>query len=290
MSGSTYYRRVIKLGNSYYVSLPRAWLEMHGLDKGSTITLEVVGKGLLIIKPASPKPYREPRVASVVAMRGWTREVIRAYLLGYEIIEISGVDDEDKRRLEDLLRLLVGLEVVEEKRGGVTLQCFIREDYDVKQVLARMDMLSRTMYIDAAKGLEEGDEGLLESVRRRDDKLDRLYFLAVRLLRGSTLAPPVSQYSRVFLVDARLVAKLLEEIGDEAERLTHAQPARRGLLGTAEMIARCQQAVIKKFLGGRHGKPVCLSMDRVPEIKGDAAWLSLRRIAGLVLDLAEVTY
>jgi len=289
VSVSALYRRIVKLGNSYYVSLPKDWLKAHGLDKGGTVAMQLTEEGFLQVRPAATPARRRPQALRITAIGDWPREVIRAYLLGYEVLEIEGLEDSDRPRLDPLLRLLVGLEVVGEEKGRITLQCFIREDYDVIQVLSRMDVLTRSMYLDAARGVEEGDESLLRAVRRRDDKVDRLYFLAVRLLRGSTQAL-AGEHPRAFLVDARLVAKLLEEIGDEAERLTYVNPGARGLLEAARRIARCQQAVIRRFVGERRHGVACPSLsDEIGEA-GDAAWLGLRRIASLVMDLAEVVY
>jgi len=143
------YRRIVRVGNSFYVSLPRDWVRSQELEPGSLVSVEPVEDGILV-KPVTSKGVRRARVKTLE--RGSVQEVIRAYLAGYEVIEIRSPSTEFRRSLDKLLNLLVGLEVVEERGDHVVLQCFIREDYEVRNVLSRMDSISRSMYLDAAVG------------------------------------------------------------------------------------------------------------------------------------------
>lgn len=286
--GRQAYRRIVKVGNSFYVSLPRDWVESQELEPGSLVSVEPVEGGVLV-KPVTGRGAR--RVRARVIEGGSAQEVIRAYLAGYEVVEIRRPSPEFRRSLDRLLNLLVGLEVVEERGDRVVLQCFIREDYEVRNVLSRMDSISRSMYLDAAAGLEKGSGDLLKSVRSRDDRLDRLYFLAVRLLRSSAQSPILSGRERVFLIDARLVAKILEEIGDEAERLTYTEPS-EGLTAAAELIAECQRKAVDGFLRkGCCEAPLSELRSFISEAESrGGAWSVLGRVARLVLDIVEIAF
>ena len=278
------YRKLVKIGNSVYVSIPRGWIESRGLGPGSIVAIELVEGGLLL-KPAE-KYSSEVKVKQVVG--GSSRDVITAYLAGYEIIEIEKPSSELKGALEKLLDLLVGLEVVEEGRDKLVLQCFVGEGYEVRGVLSRMDVISRSMYIDAAAALENGDQEALEMVRGRDDKLDRLYFLAVRLIRSTVQLPDVSAQDRLFLIDARLFAKLLEEIGDEAERMTYMQPA-GDLLEAARCISKYQKEAVEAFLGRGSKRLSTEELTRWILKRDEAtAFSALAKISKMVLDLMEL--
>jgi len=273
-------RRLIKVGNSVYVSLPRGWVESRGLGSGSVVVAEIVEGGLLL------RPFRdESREVKVRRIeRGGVRDVVKAYLAGYDVIEVEKpTGDLLKDGLEKLLKLLVGLEVVEESSSKLVLQCFIKGEYDVKGVLSRMDALSRSMYVDAAAALESGDAATLDSVRARDDRLDRLYFLVVRLIRSAIQSPEIGAQTRLLLLDARLAAKVLEEIGDEAERMTYSEPD-KGLTDAARKIAEYQEAVVASFLRERAEVGCAPTIEAT---KG-GAWASINRIRNLVVDLAEL--
>ncbi|MEM0024020.1 MAG: phosphate uptake regulator PhoU [Thermofilaceae archaeon] len=278
------YRRLVKVGNSLYVSIPRGWVESKGLAPGNVIAIEVVEEGLLL-KPVE-KAFPDVRAKQIVGGNG--RDIIKAYLEGYEVIEIEKPNDKLLKKLDNLLNLLVGLEVVEEGVGRLVLQCFISEGYDVKGVLSRMDAISRSMYVDAAAALEVGDEETLKLVRARDDRLDRLYFLTVRLIRSTIQSPEASDQERLFMVDARLFAKLLEEIGDEAERMTYLQPC-EGLLNAAKIIAKYQKKSVEAFLNRSTQREAINVLEDLNIMFNDAPALrSLLKIAKLVWDLTEL--
>ena len=279
------YRRIVKVGNSLYVSLPKRWVESRGIYAGSLVAIEQLEEGLLI-KPAAIGDVGERKRVKRLK-RATARSIIGAYLSGYDIIEVerpsSSLNDEEVAKL---LNLLVGLEIVEDSVDRITFQCFVREYCDVKSVIHRMDVLSRSMYVDAARALESGDENTLRSVRSREERLDRLYFLAVRLIRSLVKSPSLSGDEKLFLIDARVAVKLLEEIGDEAERMTYAE-ACKGVYEAARKIAESQKAAIYSFLGDRrHGLKVEISS--LPRVPSEGALRSLERIAGMVLDLAEL--
>lgn len=278
------YRRLVRVGNSTYVSIPRGWIESRGLAPGHVLAIEIVEEGLLL-KPID-KAAPEVRIKQVIG--GNERDIIKAYLDGYEIIEIEKPSDKLLKNLYNLLNLLVGLEVVEESSSRVVLQCFISEGYDVKGVLSRMDSISRSMYVDAAAALETGDEETLRLVRTRDDKLDRLYFLAVRLIRRAIQSVEAGNLDRLFMIDARLFAKLLEEIGDEAERMTYLQPC-NGLHEAARIVANCQKRSVEAFLSRNSQRVVVSGLENLRSFKVDdvSAFRSLSKIAKLVFDLSE---
>ncbi|MEM1667682.1 MAG: phosphate uptake regulator PhoU [Thermofilaceae archaeon] len=274
----------MKVGNSLYVSIPRGWIESRRLAPGSVLAIEVVEEGLLL-KPVE-KAFPDVRVKQIVGGSG--RDIIKAYLEGYEVIEIEQPSDKLLKKMDNLLNLLVGLEVVEEGPDRLVLQCFISEGYDVKGVLSRMDAISRSMYVDAAAALEAGDEETLKLVRARDDRLDRLYFLTVRLIRSTIRSPEASDQERLFMVDARLFAKLLEEIGDEAERMTYLQPS-EGLLDTAKIIAKYQKRSVEAFLNRSMRHEATNALEDLNIMFSDApAFRSLLKIAKLVWDLTEL--
>lgn len=279
------YRRLVKIGNSVYVSVPRGWIESRGLGPGSVLAIESVEGGLLL-KPAE-RASGEVRVKRLAG--GGESDIIKAYLAGYEVIEIENPSAKLKEALERLLNLLVGLEVVEEKRDGLVLQCFISEGYDVRGVLSRMDAISRGMYVDAATALEAGDRETLEAVRSREHKLDRLYFLAVRLIRSAIQSPELSGQERLFLIDARLFTKLLEEIGDEAERMTYLQPV-PGLFEVARAIADRQGETVDAFLrrSTRRGATIDDLKSWSSKLERSPASEALLKIAKLVMDLTEL--
>jgi len=215
-------RKIIKIGSSYYIALPKKWVLNQGLSENSYVYVNIRDGRFVEISPTiQPKPKREFKI-NVRDRDILIRKVLAAYLSGCDIIEIS-LDRLSKKYLDvldDLLKVLVGVEIVEEDENKVLIQCFIRSDYDPILVLRRMDSISRSMYRDVIKALVEWDIDIAESVYRRDDRVDRLYFLIVRLLRTLISSPEISSEDKRFFLDLRMIAKNLEQIGDYSTQIS----------------------------------------------------------------------
>jgi len=213
-------RKVIKIGNSYYVSLPKSWIRRWGISDGELVDVSLREDGVLEILPLSTSDV--PRKLVVDCKEDLNRKIVSAYLHGYDVIEVAlGMCplNEVLGKIKPLLSILTGLEVVEEDSNKISLQCFIRSDYSVVQLLKLMDKLSRGMYLDALKSLLKKDNKLAESVIERDNRVDRLYFLTVRVIRTSLLKGSLSSKERLLLMDMRLLARDLEEIADISEEI-----------------------------------------------------------------------
>ena len=283
-------RSVVKIGGSYYVSLPKNWIKDFGIFKAKQVDVRVRDDGVLEIVPLG-KEKREFRIKKVIASKMLDRLVMSAYLAGYEIIEVHAKDMsayDAVSIIENLQKKLVGLEIVEESNEKIVLQCFTKTEYDISSLLSRMDSISRSMYIDGIKAFEGGDIKLAESVKARDDRLDRIYFLAVRILRTKALSHFTPSYERLRIVDFRLLARDLEELGDIGEEI--ASLAERGkkesyiLTPLVIEIAKLQRRVVKKVLGNE-----CQSIfEIIPEIEGIAGKISgvSRNLKGRYLDVA----
>jgi len=251
-------RKLVKVGNSYYISLPKELINDWGLTVGSLVAIEYRGSDAKLYPLTAPKDRNKER-ATLVSDEYVEKRMISAYLNGYDEIElvIKGDRERVSSAIERALKLLVGLEVVEEDSNRVLLQCLTSSDYNVYSIIKRLDYLSRSMYLDAVKALVEGGE-LASAVVERDDKVDRLYFFAVRLIRRAFKEGLRSREELLRLLDCRLVAKSLEGIGDKGESIAkevlnglkvydHVYDA---LLAASEEMAELQKRLVKSFIDG----------------------------------------
>ncbi|MEM4886301.1 MAG: hypothetical protein QW185_06460, partial [Thermofilum sp.] len=90
-----------------------------------------------------------------------------------------------------------------------------------------------------------------DEVRALDDRVDRLYFLTVRLIRGRVANPLTPPEERVRLVDLRLTAKHLEDLGDTYESLASLASRTRCELSRVELLEDAQRLVLREVLEGR---------------------------------------
>ncbi len=213
-------------GGTYFVSLPKNWARKSGLEKGVLLSVSEASDGKLVVD-AKHGIERAPKATSLRIRPFLEREIIGKYLLGFDTIRVKGkdhVDFEARNSVKKTVSRLVGLEIVEEDYSGIVLQCLLEPSgFPPERILRRGHTIISGMHIDAATAFMEGNVQLAKSVMARDDEANRLYFLLVRILRTIVQNPRLSETLGVTTIDCldyRLVANLVEAIGDECVRIS----------------------------------------------------------------------
>lgn len=211
-------------GGTQLISLPKAWVRRNKITKGATISLEETPDGRLLISPfsASYNPAKEVKIPYPPEYPELLiNKVTGAYLLGYDLILLQGEDRisyHDRELVKKAVRQLVGLEIVEEDSKSITVQ-FLPEPstLEPERIFRRMHMISRGMYVDAITALLESDKDIARAVAHRDEEVNRLYFLLVRLIRSAVLDSRLaSRYhlTPIECLDYRVASNILETVGD----------------------------------------------------------------------------
>lgn len=204
--------------------VPKRWAEQHGLKSGSVVAVNETADGRLFIDPEYGV-VPSPRVATLKSGPYLSREIIGKYLLGFDIIRIESgnrVEVEVRDTVKGSMDRLIGLEIVEEDYSSIVLQCLLEPSgFPPEKILRRSYAIAAGMHRDVVKSFLEGDVPLAEGIVARDVEGNRLYFLLVRILRTIVQNPGLSGKLGVTPIDCldyRLVASLVEAIGDECVR------------------------------------------------------------------------
>ena len=207
-------------GGTNLISVPKDWARRSGLSKGSLVAMSVRDDGCLIVDPR----YNLARGVEVVTLHPspyLEREITGRYLLGYDIIQVETerrISASDRDRVKQAVQRLIGLEIIEEDSYKIVLQCLLEPStFPPEKILRREDLITSGMLKDVMVSLHDGDQHLARSVIERDDEVDRLYFLLVRLLRTTILNPGLTEKLGISLIDCldyRLVASLIESVAD----------------------------------------------------------------------------
>jgi len=209
---------------TFFVCIPKSWAERYGLKRGSVVSLIESSDGRLLIDPkfgAEPSP----RTITLKPRPTLSREIIGKYLLGFDIIRVEAkerISFEVRDTIKKTVSRLIGLEIVEEDYSGIILQCLLDPSgFPPEKVLRRGYAIAAGMHRDAVNALVDGDLHLARSVIARDEEVNRLYFLLVRILRTIIQNPSLNEklgVQPIECLDYRLVASLVEAIGDECVR------------------------------------------------------------------------
>lgn len=209
-------------GSSYMVSLPKNWVKDNELKQGDDIFLQVEDSVITLY----PKSFREfSRVTSVHIEKlfrldeKFVRRFIYAlYLQGIDEIVIS--DDRINARMVskigEIVKDLIGMEIIDATEGKVVLKCLTSTDFDVYGVVRRMSQIIQSMIETIIEAIEKGDREVLKDIENLEKDSDRLYLLAVRqehrLVRE--FSSPSKWNELRLILGIRTVAKLIEEIAD----------------------------------------------------------------------------
>ncbi len=221
-------RRVIEIGGSYYVSIPKGWAERLRISKGSLLEILPTEDGHLLIRPHTRSMPSMPKKVRIKATDGLKRRIVMAYLAGFDEIEVyhpKGLSLDHRKIIESTAELLIGLEIVREDLSSVTLECLWLKPGDPWVFIRRMDLIAQSMYKDAISSLAANDIERARAVIERDTKVDKLYFLVVRMIRSMLSNPCLSMERKITpvkLLDYRLLARDVEEIADRAEEIARA--------------------------------------------------------------------
>lgn len=258
-----YARRLQKIGSSIFVSLPNDWIKLNKLDKGNTVLVEMGNNNELAVYPSDTELEEERQVVIAYPAKydqNIVNEITAAYLLGYDIIRVksnSSISYDNRETIKNVIGRLVGLEIVDEDTSNITAQFLLdATTLDPEKILYRMSSIAAGMYKDTFASLTRRDPNLLKIITRRDDEVDRQYFLLVRLIRSAVMNQKLAgklNLSSMDILDYRIAANLIERAGDAtvelAKTFASAGQLKDGvnLKQAGELIATIQDAALRAF-------------------------------------------
>jgi phosphate uptake regulator len=230
----SYARRLQKIGSSTLVSLPANWVRQNQLKKGDTILMELSNDNSIAIIPSNDRDgiirgFGIDYPARVVDIL--INQLFGAYLLGFDNIRIKArtpIDYEDREKILTASSKLVGLEIVDEDSLNINFQFLIdASSLDAAKILRRMNAIIKGMMRDGLKAIVNKDMKLIKLIARRDDEIDRQYFLLVRLIRSAMLNQRIARkldLSNIDILDYRVAASYLESAGDYVSEFSSSIP------------------------------------------------------------------
>lgn len=297
--------------------LPKEWVSNAGLRPGDAMLIEVQHDGSLVLRPAA-SGSRPPQQTVKVIRVGTTlrREITAAYLAGYDRIVLrseapfSSADREVVRRT---VRGLTGAEVVSESNNEIEIQIMLDTSaVEPEKVASRQNALVANNIEIVSEAIEGWSGDRARVAMMMDEEIDRHYFTLVRAVRAYARS---GRLSTVRLLDLRLVAKFIEDIGDRLVRISELiasdglpRPPSDALASVAERaraLVRTQNKAFDSFMGYR----IELAEEVISEISDLIGSLSsvertqgvqadrrlqaivneLKRIAEDQIDIADIT-
>ncbi|ACB40214.1 phosphate signaling complex PhoU family protein [Pyrobaculum neutrophilum] len=288
-------RRIIRVGErSFGVTLPKEWVESHGLTVGSPVKLLVDRDKITIFPSSEATAARRVRVGGEDVEK-LTRDVIAYYIEGVDEIEVETGDISALvTKIEGKLPGVVLMEV----GGLLRLKIVTREDVDIDEAVRSMYTTVDAMFALFLQMLSGGALKYAEEILRLDDQLDKLYFFSLRTVKRNIAQRP-EHY-----VDYVITIKNLEHVGDAIDRATNYY-LQNEMLCTAgvktifEKVYRYLQDSFNAFYNNDAGKALEVLLRRAdlaretlqpPCPQATAVMHEAASIVGFAADIAEAAY
>jgi phosphate uptake regulator len=220
-------RKIVALGrSSLVVSMPKAWLELHGLGKGDEVSLDVQPDGSLVIQSMLEQGGRRREIHLAVkteeAEESIVRRIIGAFLDGCTVVKLSSGEvfsPGQQRAVREIAGRLYMMVQVSEARS-IVLQTLVDESQaSLASSVERMHVIAYSMCRDILEAFRKGDVGLARSVLSLEDDIDQLMFLLLRLIRRVAVDPVLGRklgLSTLDCLEYQTLVFTIERIGDHA--------------------------------------------------------------------------
>jgi phosphate uptake regulator len=212
-------------GSTYTVSLPKGWATDHGIEAGGEIEF-YPDEGSLLLAPRTETENAEGMLDVTGLSDGeLTRAVVTMYVSGFDVItlETASVDAAQRRTIRETAQGLVGLEIIEETAGHVSLQDLLdSSELSIHNAITRMRLVALTMLEDAVTALRTGNANLAADVVERDEDVDRLWYMTSRVFRSALRHPSAATdigLPRETCFDYHTSARQLERVADHATKI-----------------------------------------------------------------------
>ena len=241
-------RRVQKFGRStLMISLPSTWVKSVGLSPGDTVSIEVLEDGTLRLAPITMLQKKKGRkliikVGQSSSENLLVRAIYAGYILGMDTIVVETVDgvlsESHLRVIRDVVRSLIGAEVIENTPSKMTIQVLIdASKYSASTIIGRMANLVKFMIQHIQTALLENRPYLLNEVMELESEVDRLHALTVRQLLLSQTNRTLGRYLGIkpsLATEYRGVVRAFEEAAD-------------ALSASAEILIKGGVSVVEKL-------------------------------------------
>jgi phosphate uptake regulator len=265
-------RKVLEMGGgTVLISLPKQWAQRNKISRGSSVFVEELSPGRLMVSPVGPQSERAKTTIITYPRENLSHvinDITGAYLIGSNTIKVEGkqiIAREDRERIKGMVRRLVGLEIMDEDSKGLTLQFLLEPSVlEPEKIVRRLGNLTSAMLRDAREGLQQGDSKIVSLIAERDDEVDRLYFLLVRSIRTATIDPELAErygLAPVECLDYRALASFLEGLGDviaefskkaSSEPLS-GEPGER-VVSVLKILEDMEEVSLRTFLERKQGR------------------------------------
>ncbi|MFX1499716.1 MAG: AbrB/MazE/SpoVT family DNA-binding domain-containing protein [Promethearchaeota archaeon] len=247
------FRKLQKISGSYFVSLPKSWVEKFNLESKSPIAIDYLSDGSLNITPKHEQEDMNLKEELTLQVSPYVaREIISLCLTGQTNIVVLSDKEIDKDVIGQIRWIVSNLpntELIEEESQRLVIRNFGYKKVPTKKIIQRLLYLIVNMF-----------ENVLDN--RTDDlnydfgQLRRFYFILVThvrtYLKTGIYVSEDADFTPLQAMDYRMFCGKIEKIGKILKDLRISENVREFFLEIKQYFTDVMNAYMKKDLNLAH--------------------------------------
>lgn len=211
---SSVFRKLQKISGSFFISLPKNWIEKFNLESKSPIRIDIRDDGSLLISPKIIQEVVSQKDELILQISSYVpREIVKHSLSGQTNITVISdreIDKDLKSEIKWFVKGLPNTEIIEDQKQRMVIQNFGYKTIPTKRLIQRQLYLILDMFENLA---EENIEELNDNFQQ----LKRFYFILVihirTYLRTGIYVTEDTDFTPLEAMDLRMFCEKIEDIG-----------------------------------------------------------------------------
>ena len=214
-----YFRKLLKLGGSLVVSLPKSWTNKFNLEKEDSVVIEVLSDGSLSVTPELTRSKEVQDDLILESSPYVVKDVVMNILSGQtKIIIVSEkvINKSLRNQIRYWVEGLPNTEITEETKQRIVVQNFGYKKIPTRKIIQRLLYLIEDMFDDVK-------QEAFEDLNYAFEQLRKFYFILVMhiraYLRTGVYVTEDNDFTPLEAMDYRIFCGKVEEIGKILKRL-----------------------------------------------------------------------
>jgi len=243
-------RKIISLGSSFAVTLPKTWVKYNNLTNGSLLTYDIQKDQTLIYRPDKDNLVENELTLLITEknMDDVKRGIIAGFLNGNKIIRLNSQTYLTSEQ-QKIIREIAGrfyMMIVKADSRGITLQTILdEENTSIITIIERIHILTMAMCNDILTCITEPNVEQIRGIINLEEDIDQMKFLLSRLIRMSVINPFLAaqqSLDSLDCIDYQILVHRIERIGDHLTNIS------KNLLEMYEREKKVPDSILSVFL------------------------------------------
>lgn len=220
-------RKILSLGDSLAVTLPKPWIRTNNLRKGEVVSMKVQRDQTLLIAPDSDAQERRRELHLLIdadeSNRSVVRSIIAGFLDGYSSIKLTSgrfFSVDQQKAIREITNKLYMM-IIKSSTSHIVIETLLNEwKISATSSIQRMHMITYSMCMDILNSLKKANLDLVKTMLSLENDVDQLMFFILRLIRLAAIEPSLArklELDPLDCLDIQTLVHRIERIADHIE-------------------------------------------------------------------------